>query len=234
MGKYIVTDLTRFSALDKVCTAVIDVATGNCLRPMPYLGSENVKKLNMHPGAILEGKITQHPNADNPHLEDASWEGLKHKGRVSGDEFKAILDGTLSDSVASGFGITLAENQKHIPVGVQASCSIVTIKISPLLLSIHEDQHKPGRIRASFADAEGHYFSYLSITDRGFYDYAKKHHDDGELRNLRKFIQSQVELYLRVGVSRQFQNPRDGRNGYWLQVNGIYTFPSFYEEIRNY
>lgn len=232
MGKYIVTDITRFKTEEDVCTAVIDMETGECLRPMPYLKNERVKELNIHPGAILEGKITLNSNTKNPHIEDASWSDLKYAGPASGEEFKAILDRTLSDSVASGFGITLAESQKHIPVGVQANCSIVTIKIPPTALSIHEDQYEPGKIKASFTDAEGHCFRYLSIRDRGFYDYAKRHHDDGQLRDVRQFIQSQEELYLRVGVGRQYQS--DDRNGYWLQVNGIYTFPSFYEEIRKY
>lgn len=232
MAKYIVTDLTRFNNPEEVCIAVIDNETGQCLRPIPYLKSQEVAELNIHPGAILSGDININPSAPNPHVEDASWDKLKYHGPVSGEGFKSILDRSLSNSVASGFGITLTENQKHIPVGVQAICSIVTIKIPPAALSIHEDQFKPGRIRASFTDAEGHYFSYLAITDRGFYDYAKQHQNDGQLRNVRQFIQSQEELYLRVGVSRQYQS--GDRNGYWLQVNGIYTFPNFYEEIREY
>ncbi|MGP0566702.1 MULTISPECIES: dual OB domain-containing protein [unclassified Nitrospina] len=234
MGKYIVTDLTRFSNPDMVCTAVIDMDTGDCLRPMPYFESSTVEKLNMHPGAILEGNITLNSGAEKPHIEDASWSDLNYTGAASGDEFRTILDESLSDSVESGFDIALVENQKHIPVGVHAQCSIVTIKLLPAALSIHEDQYKPGKIRASFTDAEGHYFSYLSITDRGFFDYAKQHQNDGQLRNVRQFVQSQEELYLRVGLSRQYQNPNDGRNGYWLQVNGIYTFPNFYQEIRKY
>ena len=46
MTRYIVTDLTRFSNLDTVCTAVINTETGECLRPMPYLASKVVEKLN--------------------------------------------------------------------------------------------------------------------------------------------------------------------------------------------
>ncbi len=233
MGKFIVTDLTRFKqGNDDVCTAVIDMETIECLRPYPYLKNNNVRELNIHPGAILEGEITRNMGNENPHTEDASWKELKYKGPASGVEFKTILDKTLSDSVEHGFGITLAENQKHIPVGVHANCSIITTKISPAALSIHEDQWKPGRIKASFTDSMGHYFSYLPITDRGFYDYAKQHQNDGQLRIVRQYIQSQEELYLRVGVTRQHQI--GDRNGYWLQVNGIYTFPSFYEEIRKY
>lgn len=46
-------------------------------------------------------------------------------------------------------------------------------------------------------------------------------------------VQSQQELYLRIGLSRPFQAP-NGKNGYWLQVNGIYTFPEYMDYIRCY
>ena len=232
MARYIVTDLTRFSNPDTVCTAVIDTETGGCLRPMPYLKSQKVKELNIQPGAILEGEITLKQHVENPHIEDASYNNLKYADTASGDEFKAILDKTLSDSVASGFGIPFAAGQKHIQVGQQATCSIITIKILPSALRIHEDQYKPGKIKASFTDGAGNFYNYLSITDRGFFDYAKKHQNDGQLGNVQNFISTQKEVYLRIGVSRQWKLGE--RDGYWLQVNGIYTFPKFFDEIRTY
>lgn len=231
MRKVIITDLTRFSTPEKVCTAAIDVETGECLRPMPYLKSENVAKLNIHPGAILEGDIILDTNASNPHIEDASYKKLKYLGAVSSEEFKSILDQTLSSSVASGFGVSFSDGQKYIPFGMPATCSIITIKVSPLSLDIHEDQYKPGKIKTSFNDG-GQSFRYLSITDRGFFDYAKRHQDDGELRKVQNFISTQDEVYLRIGVSRRWEI--GDRDGYWLQVNGIYTFPNFLEEIRTY
>lgn len=232
LDKFIITDLTRFSSPDKVCTAAIEVKTGRCFRPMPYLENAKCKELNIHPGAILEGEITLHTDVSNPHVEDASYNNLKYFGAASTEEFKSILDRTLSNSVASGFGVQFDAGQKHIPVGVAAICSIITIKISPMSLDIHEDNYKPGKIKASFTDASGHSFRYLSITDRGFFDYAKKHQDDGKLQDLRNFILTQDEIYLRVGVGRVWEV--GDRNGYWLQVNGIYTFPNFLEEVRTY
>ena len=232
MRKVIITDLTRFSTPEKVCTAAIDVDTGECLRPMPYFESAMVAKLNIHPGAILEGDLTLNANTSNPHIEDASYKNLKYLDAVSSKEFKSILDQTLSSSVESGFGISFSDGQKYIPVEVLATCSIITIKVSPSSLDIHEDQYKPGKIKASFTDGAGHSFRYLSITDRGFFDYAKRHQDDGELGKVQNFILTQDEVYLRIGVGRRWKV--DDRDGYWLQVNGIYTFPNFLEEIRTY
>lgn len=236
MAEYIVTDLTRFSNLTEVCIAVINRETGECFRPLPYFKTEDVTKFNIHPGAILSGEMNINASVNNPHIEDASYNKLKYLGACTGDEFKEILDRTLSESVSSGFGITLAESQKHIPIGENANCSIVTIKIPPNLLSIHRGAYKPTnkptRIKASFRDNNFHYFSYLPITDRGFYDYAQKYNIEDNLKKIRESINSQEELYLRIGVSRKHQIK--DKNGYWLQVNGIYTFPDFLNEIRTY
>lgn len=232
MREVIITDLTRFSTDKNVCTAVIDVQTGECLRPMPYLTSANCKELGMHPGAILKGNLTFQPVSENPHVEDANHSNLEFHGPCSSEKFLQVLDNSLSESVSEGFGVDFSENQKHIPHDQVANCSIITIKISPHQLSIHEDQYKPGKIKASFTDNSGHRYNYLSITDRGFHDYAKEHQNDGRLYEVTNLIRNQDVVYLRVGLSRVWTV--GDRNGYWLQVNGIYTFPHFHEEIRSY
>ncbi len=232
MGKYIVTDLTRFKNPTVVCIAVIDMNTWQCLRPMPYLNSASVQTLNIHPGAILNGNITINSNASNPHIEDSSYNNLKYIGPASAADFKNALDRTLSRSVSDGFGVYFRPRDKHIPVGVAAKCSIVTVKIHQNALNIHEDKYNPGRIKVTLNDGSGHSYENLSITDRGFFDYAQKHQTDGKLADLQSFIESQEEIYLRIGVGRQWQI--GNKNGYWLQVNGIYTFPDFLEEIRSY
>jgi hypothetical protein len=233
MREIIVTDLTRFSTDENVCTAGIDVETGECFRPMPYLKGARCKELNIHPGAILKGDLAINQQASNPHIEDAHYSKLEFRGAATGEKFKSILDGSLSNSISIGFGVDFTVGQKHIPIGETANCSIITIKVDPMMLNILEDQFKPGKVKASFSDQSGHSFSYLSITDRGFHDYAKKHQDDGKLDAVKRFIESQEEIYLRIGLSRAFKAP-DGRNGYWLQVNGIYTFPHFHKEVRTY
>ncbi|WP_086930569.1 dual OB domain-containing protein [Agarilytica rhodophyticola] len=232
MREVIITDLTRFSTGDNVCTAVIDVKTGECFRPMPYLKSTKCEELGIHPGAILKGNISLQQNRDNPHVEDASYSDLKFYGACNGEQFLQILENSSSDSVSQGFGIDFDSNQKHIPYGQEANCSIITIKVLPRQLSIHEDQFKPGKIKASFTDDSGHKYNYLSITDRGFHDYAKKHQNDDRLHEVTDLINKQDSVYLRVGLSRVWAIGE--RNGYWLQVNGIYTFPRFHDEIRSY
>ncbi|GAA5213539.1 hypothetical protein ACFSJ3_03360 [Corallincola platygyrae] len=233
MREVIITDLTRFSTNENVCTAAIDVNTGECLRPMPYLKSAKCEELGIHPGAILRGDLNFHTSPSSPHVEDATYTSLTFHGACSGAQFKQVLENSLTNSVSDGFGIDFDAGQKHIPHDQIVNCSIITVKILPNELSIHEDQFKPGKIKATFTDGSGHRYSYLSITDRGFHDYAKSHQNDGRLHEVTDLISRQEEVYLRIGLSRVFQAP-DGRYGYWLQVNGIYTFPDFHDEIRTY
>ncbi len=233
MRKVIITDLTRFSTAERVCTAAVDMNTGECIRPIPYLLSSRCAELNIQPGSILKGDFDFKKDAENPHIEDAFHKNLQFLGPSTTEGFKGVLDNTLSESVSAGFGIKFAEGQKHIPVGEVATCSIITIKVAPENFQIIEDQYKAGKIKASFTDNNGDSYRFLSITDRGFYDYAMSHQNDDKLADLQAFILNQDEIYLRVGVGRVYES-NDGRNGYWLQVNGIYTFPDFLEEIRSY
>jgi len=233
MRRLIVTDLTRFGTPEKLCIAVVDVKTGECFRPMPYFSTSLCAELKMHPGAIIEGDITLMPDAKSPHVEDAHYNNnLRYLEPASSEEFKRALDMTTFPSVSAGFGMDFMPNQKHIPVGTLVNRSIITIKISPYQIDIHEDQFKPGKIKASFIDGLGFSLRYLSITDRGFFDYASKHQQDGEIHKINDYLKSQKELYLRIGVGRQWKV--GDRDGYWLQVNGIYTFPDYLEGVRAY
>ncbi|OBQ55191.1 dual OB domain-containing protein [Halodesulfovibrio spirochaetisodalis] len=234
MKEYIVTDLTRFNNSELVCTAIVDLETNECLRPTPYFKAAQCRKINMHPGAVLQGTFSIKADTQKPHVEDAVYEqDVKFVRVASSEEFKAALDATLSESVSKGFGVDFDLGQKHIPLDSAPSVSILTLKISPQNLSIHEDQFKKGKLRLTFTDNEGSRFSFLSITDRGFHDYAMEHYESDKMDSLEEFIAKQEEVYLRIGLSRKYATP-DGREGYWLQGNGIYTFPDFLPEIRQY
>ncbi len=74
--KIIITDLTRFSKREIVCVAGIDIESGGCIRPMPYLKFERCKELNMLPGAILTGEFVPTPNIVSPHVEDMDYKKL--------------------------------------------------------------------------------------------------------------------------------------------------------------
>lgn len=233
MKIYILTDLTRFSKPDKVCIALIDPSNGQCFRPMPYLASDVCSKLNFQPGAKILGVVNLKRNNVRPHIEDATYGELKFGGPSTAAEFREVLQMSISPSVAEGFGVTFKPKQKHIPNDTPALRSIITIKAKPDQIRIHEDEYASGKIKLSFKDSNGLHYQYLSITDRGFHDFAQKHQNNSELDKVQEHISDQEEIYLRIGLSRSHK-VSDGRIGCWLQVNGIYSFPDYPKEIRQY
>jgi hypothetical protein len=229
----VVTDLTRFSNPDIVCTAGIDTANGECIRPMPYLKSSICKELKILPGAILTGDFTPSRKLEGPHQEDNIYKDLKFAGSCPAASFKKVLEGSCFPSVEEGFEIKLSKDQKHLPAGHPVHRSIITIAVAPKDVKIVEDKYNAGKIKIHFKDKSGHSFSFISVTDLGFHDYAQKHRAADDLRAVNNLLHSQEEVLLRIGLSRAFTST-DERNGYWLQVNGIYTFPHFHEGIRSY
>ncbi|QDU05715.1 hypothetical protein V6x_54560 [Gimesia chilikensis] len=232
--RIIITDLTRFKEGSKnVCTAGV-TEDGTLIRPYPpYLLASDCERLDIHPGAILEGDFTP-SNASPPHVEDANWENLNYVDRCSSNEFRDALKTGLFKTIHEGFEYDLPSGEKCIPIIVKPARSIITIKLQPHSFSIIGDSYNANKVRANFWDMEGNQFSFLPITDRGFVDQALKiQGNSSAIAKMNYHVQSQSELYLRIGLSRAYQAP-SGKNGYWIQVNGIYTFPDYMDYIRCY
>ncbi len=134
------------------------------------------------------------------------------------------------DSVGDGFEIQLVQGQKVIPTNHPVERSIITLSVDPTCVKIIESY---GKLKVHFEDGSGQEFSFLPLTDLGFHQNAVNQHEADRLEEVNDLIHNQDEVFLRVGLSRVFSSP-DGRNGYWLQVNGIYTFPHYHEGIRCY
>ncbi len=234
MSKIIITDLTRFNNPEDVCTAGTDTKSGVCLRPMPYLKTAKCIQLGILPGAILSGDFVPIKGLSGPHQEDATYSEpkLTFERPSSSEEFRKALEAGLHKSVQDGFEIKLTKGQKYVPVGHPAMRSIISLNVNPKSIEIVEDSYKPGKLKMHFVDGSGGEFRYLSITDLGFHRYAQTHRAASDLAGLNAFIRKQPEAYLRVGLSRAFEIR--GVNAYWMQVNGVYTFPEFFPEIRSY
>lgn len=243
--KIIVTDLTRFSNREKVCLAGIDPSTGQCIRPMrlieggktEYLAFESVKKNKVIPGSVLEGDFSPIPHSHTPHVEDHSFNAgrLKVIGSATGKEFERVLELTSSTTVKSGFG-SLPDNRLFASTA-PPSTSIMTLKVanpqSQFKLSV--DKYNDQKFKAHITDESGFQLSFLPVADLGISDHvASIREDDPTLNELNSFLQQQDTLYIRLGLSRVFSAGNPPRNGYWVQANGIYSFPSYREDLRIY
>lgn len=229
----IITDLTRFNTPDKVCIAGININTNKCIRPMPYLTTAKCVELNILPGSKLNGDFQQNISRGLPHSEDNYYNNLAYNGACTSDEFHQILNNTLVSSVANGFNYTFLEGGKVIPCTNPPQQSIITLKVQSSQIRIVKDSFNHGKVKLDLKDNDEKKYTYLPITDLGFYNYAMRHFDDSDFPSrINTFIDEQEELYLRVGLSGRYES--NGRDGYWLQINGIYTFPNFDTEIRSY
>lgn len=234
MSRIIITDLTRFTNREILCTAGIDTDTQRCIRPMPYLRAEICQKLNMLPGAVLSGDFTPSRNIEAPHVEDMNYQNLKFHGQCTAQAFRQVLSNSAFNSVEDGFATRLADRQKCIPRESTPRRSLITIRIEPSGVRIVQDQYDASKIKAHITDLSGKEFTYLSITDLGLHTYAENHYQEaGNYFAVNNLIHEQQEVYVRIGLSRYYA-ARDGRSGYWLQVNGIYSFPDYFETARRY
>lgn len=236
MNQIIVTDLTRFKDPAHVCVAGLTLDGQECIRPMkakvpgqshPYLTYDECKLGQILPGVIIEADFRSNGHIDAPHIEDQYYRNLRVVRQSTSAEFYDVLNASATTSLAAGFGVPV--QTKYIPVNGPAPLrSIITLKIDPAQLTISNSFDK---LRASFVDGVGVRLDGLSVTDLCFVDYFKN--GKASLREVTNFCHNENEIFVRVGLTRPFASP-DGRDGYWLQVNGIYTFPDVPNNIRKF
>lgn len=232
--RIVVTDLTRFSNKEILCLAGVTEDGMECIRPLKttspgYLTYDQCKNLNVLPGTILEGTFTTPQNISSPHTEDRNFTNLKKVGVASSDEFRAVLESSSTTSIRNGFGITSPVTDKVFKT--PPARSIITLKIDPTNFRIVISKEK---IKAHLTDGDGVNLSFLSITDLGFFDnVGHAEYPKISTNDITKFIHNQDELYIRLGLSRWYESPQKVA-GYWMQVNGIYTFPNYNHVVRSY
>jgi hypothetical protein len=241
--KIIITDLTRFQKPEIACLAGIDPQTGQCVRPMRSVGNgldyfqfESVKKHKVIPGSCLEGTFIPVESPPRPHVEDCRAEGaVSVVASASGTDFESVLQNSSSTTVRSAFGSL--PNGRLYALDSPPSISIATLRIDvpkhQFRLMIDE-KYGPPKFKAHITDAEGVSLNYLPVTDLGFSDHVRSVlKGDPGLLNLNAFLGTQKTLYLRLGLTRQW-GPSPDKQGYWVQLNGIYSFPNFRKDLRVY
>jgi len=214
--------------------AGINPRNGECIRPLPYLDIDRCKELNIMPGTILRGAFKKPPHIESPHIEDRFHDDLKYIGACTSEEFKDILSQSMCPSVDEGFSIELNSGQKHIPLRCIPEKSIITLSVNPDSISLCKSSYEEKTVKLDFSDGVGKKFKNISITDLGFHEYmARAEKTVTDIRRINDFLRNQEEVFLRLGLTRPYRAP-DGREGFWIQINGIYTFPEYIKEIRSY
>ena len=227
----IITDLTRFHGND-VCIAGIDSETYECIRPMPYISEKICEKMNILPGCVLSGNFTPFPKTEPPHTEDRRHSNLKLAAPCTSEDFYDLLSETEEESIEEGFDVELNHGQKHIPLDNPPDHSLITIKVDPESISFVENSYRPGDLKIHFTDPSGLNFRYMPINDLGYYNHMKNKGIASFIFNINPFIKRQDDVFLRIGLTREYKI--QDKHGFWIQVNGIYTFPDCNDDIRCY
>lgn len=233
MTRIVVTEITRFANREIVCSAGIDLATGQCYRPMPYLRSARCRELGMVPGAVLSGEFSAAQDATAPHIEDSNCQNLLFHGPCTNAEFREVLANSAVDTIEEGFGIRMPGADKCIDPGLQPQRSLMTLRVNPNSVSLVSDQYNQVNVKAHFTDGSGKQFRFLTVTDLGVNDLVGRIGNERVCAESQQILRQQPDVFIRLGLSRYYQAP-DGRAGYWLQVNGLYSFPEFYRATREY
>jgi len=214
----IVTDLTRFSNPDRVCLAGIEPATMACVRPVPYLTKKRCLDAGLWPGSRLRLEDVNFAGEPGPHVEDCTCSRVRSLGPASSVYFKSLLQASASFSVASGFGRPI--DKRCIARDTPPLRSIITIAAVPRSVSVFEGNRKEKSLRVRFSDAAGGYYSDIPVTDLALYEIPCSRGMTDVANQLTDFLNRQADVYLRIGIGRLW------KNNYWLQANGIYSFPN--------
>lgn len=237
----IVTDVTNMKG-GHVCIAGIEPNTGICVRPQKmvngnrYLTYTEAKASNIQPGSILRGNFTRANNPPQiPHVEDFLFSQLSLVGIASAADFRAVLEYSARPTIEAAFG--RATNQKWFSENQPPQCSIATLKLTQVLTRLRffvDERDGRKAIKAHVVDNSGIQLQYLPIKDRRMEDHTKDIlSSDYGARKLMLFYGEQNEVYLRLGIGRAWA-PQGETPKHWLQINGIYSFPSYKPELSAY
>ncbi len=235
--RIVVTDLTRFKNQDLLCIAGLTEDGQQCIRPLyptrpGYLTYAQCKGLNILPGSILDGTFTAPQHIEAPHVEDRYISNLSAVGSVDSAQFQSILELSSTTSIRTGFGCATGPTDKVLTSPPPKS--IITLKLNPKCFRVVQNKYDNNTIKAHLTDRDGLSLSFLSITDLGFYvNVGQAGTRKISPEDITRFIQEQEVLFVRLGLGRKHKSD-DGREGYWMQVNGIYTFPDYQQIVRSY
>jgi hypothetical protein len=187
----------------------------------------------MVPGAILSGEFSHSPDAEEPHIEDMKYKNLTYHGPCTNQQFREILADSAVESIEEGFAVVMPTADKCIAPSMRPQRSLITIAVPPQSIQLAPDNFNTKNVKCHFIDRSGKEFRYLTVTDLGLSDLVERVGNEQVCDEIQRVLEDQIEVYLRVGLSRKYQ-VQDGRVGYWVQVNGIYSFPDFYRPARHY
>jgi hypothetical protein len=165
----VITDLTRLkSEGDTVCTAGIDLETGESLRPYPYFTKDFCIKHGIVPGVKISALFAPTLNRADPHTEDSLCNNLDVDGPVSSEKFQEVLRKYSVNSLEDGFRVSLPRREKYFPKDAPPPVSLATLQVKPDQIHLHPGQNA-GSIRLNLGGSGRGPINDIPITDLRFH-----------------------------------------------------------------
>lgn len=225
---YIISDITRFKDSEDVCIAILGREDGICRRPLPYKNRTDVSEIGIMPGTLFKAELTPRSDLSGPHSEDCDFSNEEWQGLVEESELRALMAKTSFDSLTKGFDEKVNPKIRCVEVDACPGNSIITVKVVPGEVSFSFVDTDDKKMRLNLTDCSGVKYRRLPVADLYFHTLAHELLIQGRLDALTERIANSREVYIRIGLGR-FHESRSGKKGYWLQVNGIYFFPGYYD-----
>lgn len=250
----IITDLTRMRDFD-VCVAGVDVSDSRlCLRPLLASGPG---RSTLHPDerwlrSASEGPIRLFSVVeleafgncpDPPHTEDwaVGVRGVNVTSVLPVTQRRSLLESLQMPSIDELFGAPVGWNVRdegprtggHIQPG-NGLTSLGTLKVDLERFQITQDTTGAARYYAFFRDEQGTR-NRLTVTDlsfRGWVDAVRRLRGgsfEALNRELRSIFSPEVEVWLRIGLTRPWSPSPSQQALCYLQVTGVHTSPDYLE-----
>lgn len=196
----------------------------------------------LRPRVVIGVEVEPHEKLRAPHVEDHFW--LKSVQtrflRVVDDTiWRQALQRTCSPTLNEVFGVELVKKRRLAPdCGQRSLGTIKPVRIIRLHVAPSPYAEKEEFVcRIDFADSDDEGCFNIPVTDLTLLRYI-----DHLIFNFRNTPEEaahrlsqklrKLESFLRVGLTRPYQQPGKHETWSYLQVNGVHTFPDYFGEFH--
>lgn len=157
---------------------------------------------------------------------------MRYAGILDDERWRNALQGLVERCPRPLFGTALQrlgrERNRVVWQGV-ATYSLATVRCARnIVFRLSEKKQGGFRHALSFSDDRGEVYQNIPVTDLALRAWARDRLRRGQTAaSLSDWLSGQLnaaqQVFLRLGLGREYEGK------YWLQVNGIYSFPDWLE-----
>lgn len=203
----------------RICVAGVDLGTKGHVRPITGKAHTMTRDMLVENGGPFEiGAVAElgsvRPSPSPPEVED-HWfwpDQAQRVGRLSADEYLALMDEIASDDLDAVMGSALQRHGWKYAVDAGTGTASLGV-LRAFAMSVEVNDY--GSLQVRLDDVEPR--AYISITDLRYY-----HEDQGTVRedaveDTNRRLRRGVHSFLMLGLARAWTKPGDDTERHWLR-----------------